>query len=120
MSDSRAFTKIIDPIGSGNDEDNSIHQVSPAWVLTFVRWENRDTLRTSGTPATAVRDPLVVENDCVSVTTTTKKGILTPSMSAILVMTDVNYETDVAPGDFVIVNILNWDVESQTSYQWLK
>lgn len=113
MSDSRAFTNTIDPIGSGNDEDNSIHQVSPAWVLTFVRWSNRDTLRTSGVSSTAVRDPLVVENDCVSVTTTTKKGMLTPSMTATLVMTDVNYETSVAPGDFVLINMLNWDVDAR-------
>lgn len=113
MSDSRAFTKTINPIGSGNDEQGSIHQVSPAWVLTFVSWANRDTLRTTGTSAASVRDPLVVENDCINVTTTTKKGMLTPSMTATLVMTDINYETAIAPGDFVIVNMLNWDEDAR-------
>lgn len=113
MADNRAFTKKIDPVGSGAGEDNSVHQVSPAWVLTFVRWENRDTQRILTTPSTAVRDPLVVENDCLSVTVTSAKGTLTPSMSATLVMTDTNYETSIAPGDFVFVNMLNWDKDAR-------
>lgn len=108
MADNRAFVKKISPVGSNDSEHTAIHQASPAWVLTFVRWENRDTQRILGTPSTSVRDPLVVENDCLSVTVTVSKGTLTPSMSASLVMTDVNYQTSVAPGDFVLVNMLNW------------
>lgn len=113
MSDSRAFTQIIDPIGSGEGEHNSIHQVSPTWVVTFVRWENRDTERVTNVPSTSVRDPLVVENDCVAVTTTGSKGTLTPSVTALLKMTDVNYETSVAPGDFMFVNMLNWPSDAR-------
>lgn len=113
MSDSRAFTYEINPVGSGAGEDNSIHQSSPSWVLTFVRWSTRDTLRSKNASPTDVREPLVVENDCVSVTTTMNKGTLTPSMSAVLVMTGVNYETAVAPGDFVLVNMLNWEKDSR-------
>lgn len=113
MADNRAFVKKINTVGSGQGEDNSVHQVSPAWVLTFVRWENRDTQRTPNISATEVRDPLVVENDCLSVTVTSSKGTLTPSMSATLVMTDVNYETSVAPGDFVFVNMLNWQDDAR-------
>lgn len=109
MADSRAYTKYIVPNGSGEGSDNSEHQVSPAWVLTFVRWENRDTLRVTNVASTSVRDPLVVENDALQVSVNTSKGTLTPSMQATLVMTDVNYETAIAPGDFVIVNMLNWD-----------
>lgn len=110
MADKRAYTVKINPRGSGAGEDNSIHQSSPAWVLTFVPWENRDTLRNSSVPSTMVRKPIVVENDCLQVSITVNKGTLTPSMSATLVMTDVNYETAVAPGDFVFVNMLNWPV----------
>lgn len=124
MSDSRAFVHKINPIGSGVNENNSIHQVSPAWVLTFVRWQNRDTFRvslknppngfnTQNIDPKAVRDPLVVENDCVQCSVTVSKSALTPSLSATLVMTDVNYETSVAPGDFVIANMLNWDSEAR-------
>src|SRR5579863_9630646 len=100
MADSRAFVYKINPIGSGEGEFNAIHQVSPTWVLTFVRWSNRDTERVTNVSSTNVRIPLVVENDCIAVSTTSSKGTLTPSVTATLVMTDVNYETDVAPGDF--------------------
>lgn len=113
MADSRAFTKFIGPVGSGENENATVHQTSPAWVLTFIRWENRDTQRVKSVPGTEVRDPLVVENDCLQVTTSVSKGTLTPSMSATLVMTDVNYETSVAPGDFVLVNMLNWESEAR-------
>lgn len=111
--DTRAFTKYINPEGSGKFEDYSVHQTSPAWVLTFVRWQNRDTFRTGGTSGTEVRDPEVVENDCLQVTTTVTKGSLTPSMSATLVMTDKNYVASIAPGDFVMVNMLNWESEAR-------
>jgi hypothetical protein len=113
MADTRAFTYKINPVGSGEGEDNAVHQVSPAWVMTFVRWENRDTQRNSSVPSTSVREPLVVENDCLQVTVTVNKGVLTPSFNAILVMTDVNYETSVAPGDFVFINMLNWQSEAR-------
>lgn len=109
MSDTRAFTYYVNPEGSGPGEGNAVHQTAPAWVLTFVRWNNRDTFRVSSVPFTEVREPLVVENDCLQVTTTQDKGTLTPSMNATLIMTDVNYETAVGPGDFVIVNMLNWE-----------
>lgn len=115
--DTRAFTHYINPEGSGGfSEDFSVHQTSPAWVLTFVRWQNRDTFRTSGTAEVstlAVRDPEVVENDCLQVSVNVGKGNLTPSMNATLVMTDKNYVADVAPGDFVIVNMLNWEKDAR-------
>jgi hypothetical protein len=90
-----------------------VYQTSPAWVLTFVRWENRDTYRLTDKNFRQVRTPLVVENDCVQINTICKKGVLTPSVNAILRHTDVNYETAIAPGDFVFVNILNWESEAR-------
>ena len=113
MSNSRAYVHNIEPIGTGVGENNSVNQISPAWVLTFVRWNNRDTYRNTNIASTEVRDPLVVENDCVQVSTTSNKGTLTPSMTASLIMTDINYETSVAPGDFVIVNMLNWESDAR-------
>lgn len=109
MADTRAYTYFVNPEGSGDGEDLAVHQTAPAWVLTFVRWNNRDTFRVNSVPYTEVREPLVVENDCLQVTTTNDKNTLTPSMNATLIMTDVNYETAVGPGDFVIVNMLNWE-----------
>lgn len=114
----QAYTYPIDAIGGPNNttvqsENVSVHQSSPAWVLTFIRWTDRDTLRIVDANNKSVRGVLVVENDCVQVSTTDSKGTLTPSMQATLVMTDVNYETAVAPGDFVFVNMLNWEVDSR-------
>lgn len=113
MADTRAFTRFIGPSGSGISENNAVHQVSPAWVLTFVRWANRDTFRITTESPTATKDPLVVENDCLQLTITESKSSLTPSLTATLVMTDVNYETAVAPGDFVFANILNWEQDAR-------
>lgn len=113
MQDSRAFTHFIKPFGSGMNENGDVHQSAPAWVLTFVRWENRDTQRVKNVPFSEVRDPLVVENDCLQVTVNVSKGTLTPSMNAVLIGTDVNYETSVSPGDFVFVNMLNWEKDAR-------
>ena len=115
---SKAYTAFISPNGSDKSEDNSVHQSSPAWVLTFVRWNVRDTLR--AIPSTgnseellAVRDPLVVENDCVQLAVNVNKGNLTHSVNMTLVETDVNYSTAIHPGDFVLVNILNWEKDAR-------
>jgi hypothetical protein len=119
MAKTQAYTYFIGPVGSDISEDNLINQSSPTWVLTFIRWNVRDTLRAiapnTGLSAAllAVRRPLVVENDCIGVTTNSNKGVLTPSMSATLVETDVNYSTAVAPGDFVFVNMLNWEQDAR-------
>ena len=112
MSNTNAYVYPINPIGSGAGENSDVHQTSPCWVLTFISWKIRDTLRTDpfgSTDYTTVSDPLVVENDCIQVSTTMNKGTMTPAMSATLLMTDVNYMTAVNPGDFVFVNMLNWD-----------
>lgn len=126
MSNTKAYTYLIGPklVGGGNfpsEEADStlgptiglINQTSPTWVLTFVRWQFRDTLRTPTSAPNAVRDPLVVESDCMSVTTTFNKNTLTDSMSAVLVETDVNYSDAIHPGDFVFVNMLNWESDAQ-------
>lgn len=113
MANTKAYTFQISPQHSGLDEGNLVHQSSPAWVLTFVRWQYRDTLRTQTSVPNTVRTPLVVENDCIAVDTADDKGNLTPSCQITLVETDINYETDVEPGDFVFVNMLNWEQDAR-------
>lgn len=121
MANQKAYTYPIIPKNSSQDETSGsdgtgahlVHQSSPAWVLTFVRWQFRDTLRTQTQAPLTVRKPLVVENDCIAVETTFDKGSLTPSCQMTLVETDVNYETEVEPGDFVIINMLNWERDSR-------
>lgn len=116
----KAYTYNIAPNGSNPDDlsnDIFVHQTSPAWVLTFLRWKVRDTLRTTPTDGqtyqTIASQPLVVENDCIQLNVSDSKAVLTPSMSASLIMTDVNYETELSPGDFVFVNMLNWESEAR-------
>ena len=115
MQGNNAYTVDLTANTTSQDEDSAVNQSSPTWVLTFVRFENRDTLRnTTISPlTTSPNDPLVVENDCVTVTTTMNKGTLTPSLEATLKETDVNYLTAVAPGDFVFVNMLNWESDAR-------
>ena len=112
-----AYVYDIMPNASGPDEGNSVHQTSPAWVLTFLQWSVRDTLRTEPTSTlnytTIPSVPLVVENDCIQLDVADSKSVLTPSMTATLLITDVNYETSIAPGDFVFVNMLNWEQDAR-------
>jgi len=100
---------------TSNDPESFVNQSSPTWVLTFIRFENRDTFRNNNNSALEVKqnDPLVIESDCIAVTTGMNKGTLTPSMEATFKETDVNYLTAVAPGDFVFVNILNWESDAR-------
>ena len=93
-----------------NINQNSVdsHQSSPGYVLTCLRWSNRDTYNYAGDPL-EVRTPLVIINDALSVNVqNTKKG-LTSSMSATLKGGDLNYATALSPGDFILVNLLNWE-----------
>lgn len=118
MNTSKAYVKSINPHGTDASENFAVNQSSPTWVLTFVRWNVRDTLRaipftTAGNELLSVRAPLVVENDCVDLSISVSKSVLTPSLQASLVETDVNYETAIAPGDFVFVNVLNWESQAR-------
>lgn len=96
-----------------NSEDS--HQISPGYVLTFLRWDNRDTFNYSGDPLKH-RRPLVVINDAVSVTVNNTKQGLAPTCSIVLKGGDLNYKTTVAPGDFVFVNMLNWQSDIRRVY----
>lgn len=118
MARTRAYTRQVLPFGSGPDEEDAVHQSSPAWVLTFIRWNIRDTIRAISANGNSpdllqVRSPLVIENDCVQVSVVVNKSVLTHSMSATILETDTNYETAIAPGDFVFVNMLNWEEDAR-------
>lgn len=116
MANSASTAYVKDIVPNGTD---GIHNTSPAWVLTFIRWENRYlNVPDSGDAGElkyflATRKPLVVENDCASLTVSYSKESHTPSMQAMLYAGDVNYLTAVAPGDFVFVNMLNWETKAR-------
>ena len=89
------------------------HQVSPAYVLTFMRWSNRDTYNYKNNKPLDVRTPLVVYNDAISIVTTDVKASMSATTTVVLKCGDINYATAVHPGDFMIINLLNWDSEAQ-------
>lgn len=95
---------------------NSIdsHQVSPGYVLTFTRWSNRSTFnyKQNGNNLD-VRPPLVVYSDAIQVTTSDTKKQQSPTVTMVLKGGDINYSTAVAPGDFVTVNMLNWESDAE-------
>lgn len=88
------------------------HQASPGYVLTFLRWSNRDSFNYEGDPLD-VRKPLVVYNDAVQVVVNNTKQGLSPTLTATLKGGDLNYATAVAPGDYVLVNMLNWESDAE-------
>ena len=101
------FTKEIEP----NTPDS--HQASPAYMLTFLRWSNRDTKNYKNAETLEVRDPLVVYNDAISVATNDSKSSMSSTATIVLKCGDLNYSTAVHPGDFVIVNLVNWETDAQ-------
>jgi hypothetical protein len=111
MSNNKAYTYPIGNQSAGLSDSNFEKQSSPSWVLTFVRFFYRDLLRTphNSLTQTSGNDPLIVQNDCIQLETVDVKNNLTPSFKATLVQTDIDYETAINPGDFVLVNILNWE-----------
>jgi len=90
----------------GNNSEDS-HQTSPHWLITFVRFSTRDTKNYATENPAQTRNPLVVENDCISVNVSLSKTNLTPKATLTLLSGDLNYGTAVSPGDFFMVNIVN-------------
>lgn len=99
-----AYVKSINP----NTVDS--HQTSPGYVLTFVRWDVRDSFNTDADPF-ATRKPMVVYNDATNVQVSFAKGSKSPTFSATLAAGDINYSTALAPGDFVFVNMVDWEAD---------
>jgi hypothetical protein len=102
--------------------DYDSHQTSPGYCLTFLRWANRDTFNYDGSglgPRGAsvdpidVRTPLVVYNDAISINVSNNKKGLSPSATFTLKGGDIDYATAIAPGDFVLVNMLNWESDAE-------
>ena len=103
-----AFIKDI----GANDSDS--HQTSPAYMLTFLRWSERDTVNFSNKNTADysflnTRPPLVVVSDCINLNVSSSKSSHIHQASMILLGGDINYATAVAPGDFVFINMLDSD-----------
>lgn len=102
----KAFTVTLDQ----NTGDS--HQVSPSWVLTFVRWKNVNPKKFEGN-ASETLPPLIITNDCVSLSVSIDKASHTPSMNCVLLPGEINYLAAIHPGDFVFVNMLDSQKEAE-------
>lgn len=89
------------------------HQVSPAYLVTFLRWSNRSTKNYTDPAPLDVRKPLVVYNDAINIAITDSKSSMSSTVSIVLKGGDINYSTAVSPGDFVMVNFVNWDSQAE-------
>lgn len=98
-----AFIKKLE----ANQKDS--HQTSPAYMLTFLRWSNRDTANFSDTSFTETREPLIVISDCVGLNVVSNKSSHIHQSTMVMLGGDINYSTAVAPGDFVFINMLDSD-----------
>lgn len=98
-----AYTKFIDK----NSKDS--HQTSPAYMLTFLRWSNRDTYNFADADQLELRDPLIVISDCISLAVSSHKSSHLHQSQMVLMGGDINYATALAPGDFVLINMLDND-----------
>jgi hypothetical protein len=114
MSESKAFVKEILP-----NVSDEIHQQSPSWMLTFLRWDKRFLFgqKEQANDLLNVREPLIVVNDCISLQVNYHKESHTPSFSAVLLGGDINYLTAIAPGDFVFINMARWESKVGELYE---
>lgn len=100
-------------------------QTSPSWVVTFVRFEERDFYNYSQDSESKKisrsmlekKPPLVILNDCISLTVSQTKTSHNQSCSMALISGDTNYSASIAPGDYFIVNILNSEEAANSVYR---
>jgi hypothetical protein len=85
------------------------HQTSPAYMLTFLRFGNRDTSRLTDADFLSLRRPMLVINDCVQLVQQSTKKNHIQQLTMVMKPGDINYSTAVVPGDFVLVNMLDDD-----------
>lgn len=86
------------------------HQTSPAYMLTFLPWGNRDTEnRPNEGDFLDLKEPIIVVNDCVNLSVNFSKKNFVHTANMVLLAGDINYSTAICPGDFVLINMLDWD-----------
>lgn len=98
-----AYTKFVAPTSIDS------HQTSPAYMLTFLRWSNRDTANFADSDFLELRDPLIVVSDCLAINVSSSKSSYIHQATMVMAGGDINYSTAVAPGDFVLINLLDDD-----------
>jgi hypothetical protein len=104
--------KIFDGVTDKESDDSS----APAWMVTFVRFEQRVDIRKNkltvdekgqSPSGLSTKTPMPVISDCFSVTVNQSKSSFSGSAEVMLLPGDINYLTAIAPGDYFIVNMVS-------------
>lgn len=83
------------------------YQTSPACMVTFVRFDQRDQLWYKTDSKTLdTRIPMCVINDCINLSVGQSKSSYSQNATMTLTSGDINYLSAIAPGDYFIVNIV--------------
>jgi hypothetical protein len=100
-----------------NPEDG--RSTSPAIVVAFVRYEEREPNRNNNGSLAAARPVMIVINDCIEAEVGEDKSSPNSSASLTLVGGDINYQTAVAPGDYFTINMVDSEGKAMELYDRL-
>lgn len=98
-------------ISANNKNVDGTHQVSPSWVVAFVRFEEPASIYSNAKSnlQKTTEKISVIENDCVSVSITNSKRDFGKHCDLTMKVGEIYYPHLVAPGDWVFV----WMVDYQ-------
>lgn len=83
------------------------HQAVPGYVVTFVRFTNRDPFHFGNTPGTLeTRNTLCVISDIINLNVRDQKGQNNMSVDCIAKGGEINYQAALSPGDYMLINML--------------
>lgn len=89
-------------------EDNLYHSTSPSWLIAFVPFDEPSSSYTASlSDAMKTKKPIVIQNDCVSVSINRGKGSFMKTASLSLKITDVFFQNAIACGDKVFIWMSN-------------
>ena len=100
--------KSLSGTGSWNEDTAGTKKDrSPSWCVAFVRFKTPGVMFRGDEDPFEERKMLVVENDCVSVSTDNPKGSFAKTATINMKIGEVYYQNAVSPGDWVFVWMAN-------------
>lgn len=114
------------PSNAKSDEDPRDIEVSPFWVIAVVRLSNPHTFSrdkmasfsTDSSEAAKTRaNTLIISSDCSDLTIQGNKGSHIKGLSATLLGGNLNYISEISPGDWVLAWIVN---DEEKGYDLIK
>jgi hypothetical protein len=96
----------------GNNNSISIGNRNPYWVVCFVRFKEPCAMQAGDkSKVFETKEPLIVENDCISVTVSNPKNSFSKTCTLVMKPGEIWYPNAVSPGDWVFV----WMTEDRLS-----